>query len=373
MQLTTTYLHYRTAMKHLLLLCVALMPFNVHAQEQRTDSLLKALSNAQDDDSNKVNLLKNIAGNYRSNNKEAIKYGLMAVKLAERLKWKKGTADAENNLGSYYADVPDFPKALEYYFKALKIFEETRNRDGESRVLTNIGTVYTSQKNYVKAEEYMLAALKMCREMGDKLGLAITMQNLGSMYVDSKKDSAGLDYNLKAYEIYKELHDTMEMASVLINIGAVYSSKNEQLKALDHIFMALKLAEQLGDLRLLAVTKGDIGGIYLEIARDTTGKYNAGYNVGYHSGTGSLLPSSTAEYLNKSVLYTEEAINTCKQIDFLDPLLQFNICLSGAYELLGNDKAALESYREYVTLRDSFYSTDNKIKLAKLSTQRRPN
>jgi two-component sensor histidine kinase len=44
--------------------------------------------------------------------------------------------------------------------------------------------------------------------------------------------------------------------------------------------------------------------------------------------------------------------------------------LSGAFELSGDSRNAIKNYKLYISLRDSIYSSDNKIKIANLETKR---
>ena len=99
--------------------------------QQKIDSLLVVLSTAKEDTS-KVNTLIVIAtekinvGDYT----EARKYADDALALAERNRFKKGTANSYNLIGWIYEDLSDYPKALEYDQKELTINEQLGNKKG---------------------------------------------------------------------------------------------------------------------------------------------------------------------------------------------------------------------------------------------------
>src|ERR1700741_1057366 len=103
---------------------------NLHPQEKNTgnpkiDSLLNLLKNDKPG-KNRVALLVNtctefiIAGDYE----KALQYGNEAAHLANTLNYKKGLADAYDDIGIAYDYKGDYNKASEFYFKALRVREE---------------------------------------------------------------------------------------------------------------------------------------------------------------------------------------------------------------------------------------------------------
>jgi tetratricopeptide (TPR) repeat protein len=135
----------------------------------RIDSLLAALSQAQED-SNKVNLLVELGfTSYSVTPDNGIRYGLQALALAEKLEWQTGIARANATIGLNYAyGKSNYPVALEYFLAALPLFEKTGDTNSIVRVLSSIGDIHRYQSDYAKALEYHFKALHLAEEAGDK-------------------------------------------------------------------------------------------------------------------------------------------------------------------------------------------------------------
>src|ERR1700679_3942014 len=94
-----------------LTLVILLLPVLVRAQlhKQKTvDSLLVLISRARDDTS-KIDLLNNLSFTYYNiDTKKGIDVGNRALKISQKISWKKGIAHAYNSLGANYWAKYDF-------------------------------------------------------------------------------------------------------------------------------------------------------------------------------------------------------------------------------------------------------------------------
>jgi tetratricopeptide (TPR) repeat protein len=96
----------------------------VEAQQNKADPLL-ALLKTDKEDTNKVNHLYQLS-NKSMDNKKTLKYIEQSHLLAQRLNYKKGIANATNNIGLIYSRYGQIKEALDYYYRALNI--EERNK-----------------------------------------------------------------------------------------------------------------------------------------------------------------------------------------------------------------------------------------------------
>src|SRR5690349_1635595 len=94
----------------------------VMAQKSVMDSLLLALNTAKED-TNKVNLLYQLSEKCESQ-EDILLYAEQSLALAQKLSYKKGIANAFNNIGYVYDNLGQIQKALEYYSSSLKLQEE---------------------------------------------------------------------------------------------------------------------------------------------------------------------------------------------------------------------------------------------------------
>jgi len=262
-------------------------------------------------------------------------------------------------LGINYMTLSDYPRALDYLLIALKLNEELRDKKGIASALGNIGNIYIRQENYPKALEYYFRVLKMFEELGSKNEIAISLANIANAYVNQNDLAKALEYNYKALKICDETGDKRGRASNLYNIGNVYEIQHNYTKSLEYAFAALKIFEELDDKNSISICIGSIGECYLAAARDTT-KIKPDY----------LMPAGKADKLKKAIEYSKKGIALCNELGNLDDVQKFSENLSEAQIMVGNYKEALESYKQYVKLNDSVFGNENKIKILNLETQR---
>jgi len=347
---------YPFVLKKIYTILLFFFPLLAYAQKQEVkviDSLLHQLPAAKDD-TNKVTLLNELAGAYHTvDPHEGIKYGTQALELAGDLGWQPGIADANNTLGLNYQYKSDYPTASQYDFAALKLFEELKDKRNEAKILRRIAIIYQYEKNNDKALEYNLKALKLYDETGDKQGLSATLSNIGIFYFFQQDYTKALEYDFKALKLCEELNMHEGIASNLQNIGDTYMHMRDYARSLVYAFKSLKLFEQFGDKYGIAIGLGNIGETYLAIAKDSLGK----------PAPDSLIPSGKAANLHKAIEYLTKSVTASKEIAQLDNIIEFSEYLSDAYELAGNYKAALASYKQYTLVNDSVYSATNSLKV----------
>ncbi len=384
-------------MKRLLLLIIITVYIQKQSQAQlqgqdRIDSLLGQLPKANED-TNKVKLLIDLSHTYYSiNPDEGLNFGKQGLALAEKLNWKKGMANAcrtiagnygygksdyttalkyslqaleqfkdigdktgtariLGDIGVVYWYQSDYPNALKYYFDALRINEELNNKDDIAATLCNIGIVYNSEKDYQKALEYIMKANKIDEESGNTSGIAANLGDIGELYRNLSDHPKALEYNMKSLLLYEELGDKNGIARNLGNIGIVYMEQKNYNKALEYYLQALKISEEL-DLKVgIAMNLGSIGNTYLEMAKDTgTGKHHL-------------------ETLQKAKVYTDTAITICKEIGDLNSLSANYNRLSEIQMLLGDNRSALDSYKNYAFFKDSVFNMEKDKKLTETAMQ----
>ena len=348
--------------KQFLFVLLLLLPVLLHAQkdgQDLADSLLKEISNAKDD-INKVKMESKLAFLYANiNPDEGIKYGLQALELAKQLKYERGTEDIYGALGVIYSQKSDFPKGLEYFFLALKMAEEKGDKNDIQLRLFNISSAYFNIGDHDKALEYCNKSLKICEELKDTLSIASNFSNLGAIYSEKGDPQKALEYNFKALNIFEKYKEKLMTAGALEHICASYVDQHNYEKAIEYSDKALKLYEELGNKHDLILNFMDMATLYMGMARDTS-------NKNYHVNDKKY----NEKYLQKAIEYIGKSQAIGKENGDLVELIEADKNLSAAYELSGNYKEALNSYKEYAALKDSVFSNDNKVKLAKLETKR---
>ncbi|MEI7501241.1 MAG: tetratricopeptide repeat protein [Bacteroidota bacterium] len=212
------------------------------------DSLKTRLQNAKED-TNKIVVLNKLSfGLYSINLDDGIKYADSAMKLAEKLEWGKGIADANNNLGVCYWIRADYPRAMNYFYKALEINEAMADKYGQAITLNNLGLIFIRQNNYVQALKYYLKALSINEKLGNKKSIIRNLNNIADAYSNLKDFQRALEYFYRTLRLNEELNDSINIGVSLTNIGNILTKKKEYSKGLDCFFQSLRMYKDDNEL-----------------------------------------------------------------------------------------------------------------------------
>ncbi|OJW83390.1 MAG: hypothetical protein BGO69_00410 [Bacteroidetes bacterium 46-16] len=374
------------------LLLLVIVPFGAYGQNTHAaliDSLHKELHTTKED-SNKVKLLDKLSYAYSTVNPDSgLAYGHRAKTLSQDIKWTKGLAMANADIGinlearsehaaalSYdlealklcvatgdsnaaagnianisliYLRQGDYPRALEYAFRALTMYEDLDDRPNKAITEENIGTIYFEQKDYPKTIQYYGKAQRTYRELDDKEGVTRNLGNAGIVEDAQGHYTKALQYHMQALEINRASGNAKGTQINLANTGYVYCHMQEYEQALHYQHMALEMSQKTGNDNSMAIDLGNIGETYLAMAKG---------------------PAAKAGDVTEAVTYLEKAVSLCRKIKFQGPLIEYSQYLSEAYAMQGNYRSAYETYKSYAAVKDSVFSMEKITQVARLETKR---
>ncbi len=281
-----------------------------HAQKQGQeliDSLVAELPNAIEDTS-KVNLLNELSkfAGWRAHNYDtAFYYAQHAKHLAEKLNFKKGIANAYNNIGITYNIQRSLPEALENYLASLKIREEIGDKLGTANSYNNIGNFHYYQGNYTEALKNHFASLKIMEERSDKPGVAKSYYNIGIIYLNQGNYPEALKISFAALKIREEIGDKYGIANTLDNIGLIYIDQGNLTEALKTLLASLKIKEEIGDRHGMGISYVNIGNVYTEQKNfpEAIKNYRSQLKIGEEIADKYVIALS---YYNIGVIHTEQ-------------------------------------------------------------------
>lgn len=364
------------------------------------------------EDTNRVKLLYLISSKYRHTNAdEGLKYGAMALALAKKLNWEKGTGEAYFTLGLNYNAKSDYEKAVEYWTIALKFYRSQGKKMGVFNVTNNIGTIKFQQGDYSGALENFFAALKIVEELGDVGRMSSLYNNLSGVYSALGDGRLSLEYSMKSLalakasgkqeviaqsfsivgsqqryvkqydsahyyfaqslQIYEKLGNSEGKARTLLNIGLVYLSMKSYKKGLEHGMVSLEIYRAIGSEFGVAAASDLIGDLYLSAATDSNIHLKAiveiaepmRKNATTDTGMRALILLAADSYFNKAIPKYIELKST-------DDLQRCYFSLSEVRKLMGDYKGALENYKLHILMKDSVSSVTTNVKIASLGAKR---
>jgi tetratricopeptide (TPR) repeat protein len=291
--------------------------------------------------------------------REALRYGEIALKNAEKKRDKRVTALCLNTLGCIYRDMGNLDKGLKNHLKALKI----RREIGEKKLfiaesVLNIGDVYSSAGDLDKALAYTLEAAKIFEEAGEKPGIAASLAKTAIVYFSLGKYQKALEYNEKSMKLQKETGNKHGISECLLGFGMIYAGLKQYDKALAYYTDALKLVEELRDGKTRAAVLNNIGEVYNALndyekaliyqdkARQTRQPQNDRYSIAQSLMLTADVYLGMKDY-KKAMQYLAKSLKLARNIKDKSLLRNIHLLSYRMYTGLGDYKKALNAYRYF--------------------------
>lgn len=365
------------------------------------DSLISEINTAKDDTA-KARLYNRIFNTYLSVDlAKAFQYAQIGCAHVGKMKWDKGIAVFQNNLGQYYSETgnfdssfyfysaslvthtkskdkynmavinnnlgslasnlrSDFSMANQYYFKALQLAEEIKDSNLTAICVENIGNIYNLQKNFSKAMEYSLRALRLREKLGVPDDIAKSLEAVGKVYSNQENISKAREYYLQSQVLYENSGNLQGLASVYGSLSLTWPQ--DFRKAIEYRLKAKEIWDEVNPMHPTAITNlGNIGVGYLEIV-----KFDSLHSVKY----GGIIPDSKSQLLQKAETALLAAIQLANQVGDIDNSSYFTGSLAEVQELKADFKNAYYNLKLYNETQDSLFSQENKNKIAAAESQR---
>lgn len=229
----------------------------------QVDIMVKKLDKL-DNDTSKVNLLNSVAGEIYFTNTDEIKgYAQHALELSTNIDYKKGIAQAYNNLGIYYRAKGIYSQSIDYHFNSLKIMEEIVDSAGIARCYNLIGILYYYLENDDLAEEYLFKALTINKIQNDNKWIAGNTNNLGMVFERRGDYSKALKYYIDALETNTIMDNQNWIGNNYGNIGRLYLNLKNYPLAKVYLLKQLAIKETQEDILGISASLHLLGQYYI--------------------------------------------------------------------------------------------------------------
>lgn len=365
----------------------------------------------------KLNYLKGILQNRKSNIPESLKFFEKSLEYYQSINYEKGIAAVYTAFGITYYSLSENEKALENYQKASLIFEKNKNErelintlinvsnvytnlgryeeaienykialfqceksnksDPKSSIYTSLGAVYRYQGNYPLAIEYYTKSLEYSQKVHDSLRIAKNLSNLGDAYVASDNYDKGLEYSLLSLEYSKKIGNKSLTNITFIHLGNIYMNKHQYKKSLEYYKESIKISKEINQIDQEAMSLYNIGEIYLILKKTLIArkKIIQAKKISTQIGNKRLLSYSLLGIAESYIIdnnYQEGLSYAIKgkayalELNMLEPQKKAEELLYIIYEKTGKYKEALQSHQQYKTLNDSLFNKKNIEKITQL-------
>ena len=294
-----------------------LLLIKVNARDNTIDSLKQLLSAAKED-TNKVQILINLASAYQWTKPDsAILYGLKARELSQQINYVDGELEIAFTLSEALSARGNFSKALEIDLQAMQLAEKTGKQNPFFDAL--IGNVYFYSGDYTKALNYYL---KYRSDSGK-----IITGFIGETYYHLGRLDSAFFYISKAYQIDK--NDSRHWSVPYYYMALIKSKQGKFKNALDNYRLGLFYSRNAS----------------LDIAN--------GYN-----GIAALFKQMGQ--IDSAVYYAKEAMKLAQKESLTPNILDASALLTELY-IRTNTDSAFKYQRAMLVAKDSLFS-EAKIK-----------
>jgi tetratricopeptide (TPR) repeat protein/DNA-binding CsgD family transcriptional regulator len=247
------------------ILCIFLivgLSLSIVSQESIPIDSLKLKLNISTDVQDRIDLLNKIAAELLYiNSDEIYDYAIEALDISRTKKYKKGIAEAYNNLGIYYRAKGIYSEAIDYFFMSLDIMEEENDKAGIARSYNLIGILYFYLGEYNLSLEYYTKALELNIQQNDTVWIAGNSNNIGMIYEKLGQYNKAIEYYFKSLSMNQELNNLNWIANNYGNIASAYQLQNNE-QSIEYYFKRLNIIEKQGNIDGIASTSQSIGSYY---------------------------------------------------------------------------------------------------------------
>lgn len=333
-------------------------------------------------DSTLANIYSELAWQYRAVDREkAIGYGRKAILLSKKINYRKGLAQALNDVGILYFDKEMYDSSIDFYKEALKIRQQLADEHGQAKLYNKIGIVYQKQGNFGAALENQLKALPLFEQAGDNTGISYSLNNIGILNHNMGRYEEALKYHKRSVDIKQKVNDRTGLAQSYVNMGNIYKLLNDYENAQAYYEQALTLAEPSGNKEYISNIQNNLGELYVR-KKDydkailiLSSSYIIRQELGDSKGTVSCLNHLASLFIDIKKYDTARAL-LMKAEEMAGKAVNTRLELMGIYqtyaklhEAIGSAANSLEFYKRYVSVKDAVYTDEMSEKFAELETK----
>ncbi|MBA3663432.1 MAG: tetratricopeptide repeat protein [Bacteroidetes bacterium] len=284
------------------------------------------------------------------------------------------------NIANIFYQQKDYPNAILKYNEAIKMAESIKFYKGSLVALTNLADAYGAAGLYQKALQTLNRALGLNKSVKDSLQEPYLYSTMATLLQEMNEIPAAVLNAKKALSMLDKHPDVFLKIALLNNLGAYERDLGNNDTSLVILNTALILEEQNNDSSGLATTHNAIAMTYLlkeqpdfcisfaGKARITAG--NIHDTVSYYNAVLILADAYQQKRdFKKALTLALEAEPYVKAINNKKSLYEMYDTFSGIYEGLNQQDKRAEALEKIILYRDSVLSDENKKLSARMNVE----
>lgn len=288
---------------------------------------LKRILETNLSDTNRIWALDNLGRNIHDSDTTVV-LAHQAITLAQKIGFKKGEAEAYNNIGYWFTQKGNYPKAIENYLKAIQLAESANYEEGLKRSFNNIAGVYCFLKNYRTSIDYAAKSSKLSTKFNDLSTLALAYSWQSRSYLELHQTDSALKYAQLSYQAASKSKDYLPLFQATARLGEVNSSLGNHPLALEYLRLSLYNSKRDG-------RKFRIAGAHQELAETF----------------------QNMKSIDSCLWHAQQAFKISREENLAGSLLTSSLLLSALYEG-ENDSESLRYHKIALVAQDSLFSQE---------------
>lgn len=306
------------------------------AQNDRISELKSLIKEAED--TARVKALAALGFEYAFTDSDTSrKYSRQAINEARDIQFRRGEADAINNLAISFDINGEYDSSLFHFLGALRIYESIGYKPGIARALSNCGMVFQNLDSSQKSLDYHLRSFAIEKQMEDSIGMAYSMIHIANLFTDLEKSDSALFYYEQSIQILERKGDRDGLTYSYVGLGKFYKETEPQ-KAIKYLLMAEE--------------------IYLEFG-NSTGLANVGLLLGMAHQNANVRDV-------KAIHSYERALKQAVTVGARQVKAQILSCMADWYEANDQPQKALDHFRQFKAIEDSVFSEEKARQIANI-------
>jgi tetratricopeptide (TPR) repeat protein len=333
-------IHNVASMQKIFLITVILtnsaLAFSQSILTYNIDSLKQILSTPLQD-TNRIWALNNLGRNIQ-NSDTTLLLASQAIELSQKIGFKKGEAEAYNNIAYWFNQKGNYPKALLHYLTSIKLSEEANYEAGLKRSFNSIATVYLYLKDYATSIGYARKARYLSIKLKDLSTQALAASWMSKSFLEIHRSDSALKYAQESYEVATRLKEVFPLYVATARLGEINAAEGNRPLAVEYLKMSLRYSKK--------------DGRYFRIA-------------GAHQQLATLYKNLGV--MDSCLWHAQQAFGISKAENLSASLLSSSLLLSELYEGR-NDTESLRYHKAALVAQDSLFSQEKNRQVEALST-----
>jgi signal transduction histidine kinase len=263
-----------------------------------------------------------------------------------------------------------------YYQKALDLAWTIQDMEIVEYVYTGLGTLNGSLSEFDKAIDYHQKAKSVAEKRHHNKGIIIAHVNIALAYKQAKNYKAAYPHLEQGYGLSIQTTDSVHLDYVLSAYGQVSNSEQKYQEAIQYHKRTLTYAEKKENKWMVAETWAFLADVYTQIGQSKNAEeaFNRCFEYSNYLDfyqQPKLLLSLGNLYIKtkkpqKAISAFEKCLKMATERDFKDIIQKSHMGLTDAYEMFGNDDAALAHILAAEACKDMIFNEEKSNKIAEV-------